>query len=301
LRNTTKGDNETRPVKPLEQEKITIERLHPTRIRGFKMKKIILLVQIVLAFVNMVIAQTITTEEGVVINGVKWATRNVDAPGTFAENPEDTGMLYQWNRKIGWSATDPMEGSNGDNTWDSSIPTGTIWEKSNDPSPVGWRVPTLEEIETLLDTDKVDNEWILEKNGRKFTDKMTNNSLFLPAVGYRYGDDGSVGDDETFSYMGTEGVCWSSTPHISSETNAYNLYFGSDYAFWTSKGNRSFGFSIRSVKEVPTTAINEISVEKGKNVLSYYSILGEKLPKEPISGLYIILYSDGKAVKMIKK
>jgi len=32
---------------------------------------------------------TVTPEEkGVVINGVKWATRNVDKPGTFAANNE---------------------------------------------------------------------------------------------------------------------------------------------------------------------------------------------------------------------
>ena len=47
----------------------------------------------------------------VIINGVKWATCNVDAPGTFAAAPESAGMFYQWNRKIGWSATDPMGGT----------------------------------------------------------------------------------------------------------------------------------------------------------------------------------------------
>ena len=55
-----------------------------------------------------VFAQNNTTDEGVEIDGIIWATRNVDAPGTFAENPEDTGMLFQWNRRVGWSATDPI-------------------------------------------------------------------------------------------------------------------------------------------------------------------------------------------------
>jgi len=32
-------------------------------------------------------------DEGVVINGIRWATRNVDAPGTFVDNPEDAGMF----------------------------------------------------------------------------------------------------------------------------------------------------------------------------------------------------------------
>jgi len=37
------------------------------------------------------------TDAGVIINGIKWATRNVDMPGTFAANPEDAGMFYQWD------------------------------------------------------------------------------------------------------------------------------------------------------------------------------------------------------------
>ncbi len=37
-----------------------------------------------------------------------------------------------------------------------------------------------------------------------------------------------------------------------------------------------------------------------RSVTGYYSILGVKLSKEPASGMYIILYSDGTAVKMIK-
>ena len=73
-----------------------------------------------------------TTDEGVVINGVRWATRNVDTPGTFARNPEDFGMLFQWNRRQGWSSADSeIRG------WNSFIPTGTAWYAENDPCPQG--------------------------------------------------------------------------------------------------------------------------------------------------------------------
>ena len=61
---------------------------------------------------------TPTTDPGVHINGVVWATRNVDTPGTFATRPESAGMLYRWNRRIGWSATDPIVDSNGNTTWE---------------------------------------------------------------------------------------------------------------------------------------------------------------------------------------
>ena len=120
-------------------------------------------------------------DEGVIINGVKWATRNVASPGTFANKPEDAGMIYQWNRKVAWTATGNVAG------WDSSYPVGDTWEEASDPSPAGWRVPTFGEIESLLDAENVNREWTTEKgiNGMRFTDKSAGNSIFLPAVGER--------------------------------------------------------------------------------------------------------------------
>jgi uncharacterized protein (TIGR02145 family) len=181
-----------------------------------------------------------TSDAGVVINGVKWATRNVATPGTFATNPEDAGMFYQWNRKTAWPAV-------GDITdWDSSIPTGTTWEKANDPSPAGWRVPTETEIKSLLDTDKVYNEWttINGVNGRKFIDKATGNSLFLAAVGYRSFKDGTLRD------AGEDGGCWSSVPFEDSEMGAYHLFFYSDLAVAGVGGtHQTYGLSVRCVAE----------------------------------------------------
>ena len=191
----------------------------------------------------------VSDNDFVVINDVRWATRNVAAPGTFAAKPEDTGMLYQWNRNVGWSVTDPLINSNGGTTWDSSIPAGTTWEKANDPSPSGWRIPTLVEIQKLLDTNKVSIEWITENGvrGRKFTDKATGNSIFLPATGDRNPNNG------TRQYVGTIGDFWSNTQYSSSY--AYNLYFDSGNNSGSIVGgysDRRFGFSVRSVKESST-------------------------------------------------
>ena len=63
-------------------------------------------------------------DEGVIINGVKWATRNIDAPCVFSPTPESSGMFYQWNRKLGWAITDQLFNSNGGYTdsWDDTIP-----------------------------------------------------------------------------------------------------------------------------------------------------------------------------------
>ncbi|MCL2327908.1 MAG: fibrobacter succinogenes major paralogous domain-containing protein [Bacteroidetes bacterium] len=163
--------------------------------------------------------KAMTTDSGVVINGVKWATRNVDAPGTFAKTPENAGMLYQWNRNIGWSAADPRVNSNGATVWDVTVPSGTKWEKVNDPSPAGWRVPTSSEIYSLCNREKVNVEWTTEKGitGMRFTDIVSGNSMFLPAINHRNNSDG------TLSYcLGY----WSSTKNRSgSSPTAYHLFF----------------------------------------------------------------------------
>ena len=186
-------------------------------------------------------ASTITTNPGVVINGVKWATTNVDVPGTFAFTPESPGKFYQWNRRVAWCATFPGEFVAVPN-WDTTLLTGTEWTRANDPSPVGWRVPTFEEIQKLLDTSKVNNEWTTQNgvNGRKFTDKSTNASLFLPAVGDRDHEHGML------FHSGTNGNYWSSTKN--------NIYTAVFLEFNNSRtlvlfNNLQYGLPVRSVAE----------------------------------------------------
>ena len=89
--------------------------------------------------------------DAVEINGVWWATRNVGAPGTFMETPEMQGMLYQLNRSVGWSATNPMVNSNGGTVWNTSANTMTHFDEENDPSPNGYRLPAREEVLSLID------------------------------------------------------------------------------------------------------------------------------------------------------
>lgn len=180
-----------------------------------------------------------TYDRGVIINGIRWATRNVDAPGTFAAKPEDSGMFFQWNRKTAWSAADPVVNSNGGSVWDSSVPAGSTWETANDPSPKGWRVPAFEEMEALMDTAKVRNEWMIENgiNGRKFTDKTSGNSIFLPAAGCRYRNDGELNN------VGVDGYYRSSSP--GGRHGAYGISFGRDYT--TRNSGSNMGHSVRCV------------------------------------------------------
>ncbi len=99
-------------------------------------------------------------ESGVVINGVHWATRNVNGDGSFVDSAEKPGLLFKR-------------------------------DKVNIPD--GWRLPDTLEIQKLLDTEKVTNEWTSVKgvSGRKFIDKATGNTIFLPAAGYK-GTKGSL-------------------------------------------------------------------------------------------------------------
>ena len=178
--------------------------------------------------------------KGVWINGVDWATCNVNIPGTFAASPESFGMFYQWGRKIGWSENDPLVNSNGGTTWDSNDDTGTSWTAANDPSPAGWRVPTIEEYQSLFDGTKVTLEWTIQNGveGRKITDIATGANIFLPAAGWRDYMGGSL------TYRGSYGYYWSSTVYNASD--AYRMNF-SNPAQGTNSTRKSYGFSVRCV------------------------------------------------------
>ena len=184
---------------------------------------------------------TSTTDPGVVINGIRWATRNVDKPGIFAAKPENAGMFYQWNSKIGWSSANPMINTNDGTVWISSWNgnDASSWEKSNNPCPAGWRMPTRQELQKLYDAGSVWTD-VNKVNGRLFG--SGENTIFLPAVGCRYYNDGALGN------AGSGGYYWSSTR----DDNGYACYLGFDNGaymlasnYWT-MGN---GISCRCVAE----------------------------------------------------
>jgi len=72
------------------------------------------------------VTQTEPEEAGVVINGVKWATRNLAAHGKFVEKPEDYGALFQWGRKGDGheQRTSPNYPTN-DNSQEAGVVSGT--------------------------------------------------------------------------------------------------------------------------------------------------------------------------------
>lgn len=196
-----------------------------------KIKKILLFAALSFLVVN-------AQEDAVLINGVKWATRNVDAPGTFTANPEDAGMFYQWNYTVAWSTADPLVNSGGETSWNSRTDhtEGTVWEIDNNVCPKGYRVPTDAEIRRLLGSD---NQWTTLNgvSGRLFG--SNDHSIFLPAAGYRYDYDG------TLSLAGSSGSYWSGSRN---DRGACCLYFGSSGA-GSHCDYRIYGQSVRCVSE----------------------------------------------------
>ena len=95
------------------------------------------------------------------IDGVKWATRNVDLRNPhpdpdfegFAYHPADPGMLFQWGRDRGWYAGTAIRWWNGTSWtyggWESTDYQGTSWNSGQGVCPDGWRLPTIEEFEAL--------------------------------------------------------------------------------------------------------------------------------------------------------
>ncbi|MDR1743349.1 MAG: Ig-like domain-containing protein [Dysgonamonadaceae bacterium] len=178
----------------------------------------------------------LTYDEGVVINGIIWATCNVDAPGAFAANPEDAGMYYQWNRKVGWSSSDPKVNSNGGTTWDNNRSTGTEWELANDPCPAGWRVPSHDELQSLIDAGSFGTTQN-GISGRIFG--IAPNTVFLPIMGYR----DSLG---FLMKVGSSGLYWSRTQYNSGEARL--MAFNTELIDNTHGEASHYGFSVRCVK-----------------------------------------------------
>ena len=174
-------------------------------------------------------------DDWVLINGVKWATRNVGDPGSFVANPEDYGGYYQWNK----GTTDFLLHDNYSN---SSYPKSTTWRPANDPSPAGYRVPTLAELESLIKSPYVKYEWTPQNGvwGGKFTDYASGKSIFLPAAGYRHLNDATLCNVGYFSYY------WSSTQYGSVDSYAYYLDFN-DGVSQVASIYKSYGFPVRPV------------------------------------------------------
>ena len=163
------------------------------------------------------------------INGLLWAKCNVGEPGSFTSSPDEPGLLYQWNSKVGWPNSSP----NSDNNVPPGYPTGQTyigeeWETENCPCPEGWRIPTVEEIEALIGSNSSPKfAWreaaqsgftrpgavvgIPASEGNQANKDNLRGGIFIPRAGYR--------TDE-----GVQNDWWSASMSSATSINGWDRY-----------------------------------------------------------------------------
>ena len=186
------------------------------------------------------VSGALANNNGVVINGTRWANRNTAAPNTFAAKAENSGMFYQWNSKIGWSTTDPITSSPSGNTWNQNWNGGgaTTWETTNNVCPSGWRVPTVAELESLTNAERR-RAIINDVQGSVYG--SGENAIFLPDAGLR----GNYGTLQTNGYQ--LNFYWSNS--ATSSSNAQHLRSGDSYVTGISSYSTNTALPVRCVAQ----------------------------------------------------
>lgn len=188
-------------------------------------------------------------------SGTKWANMNVGATTAW-----DYGLYFAWGETVGygsdtsdgrffdWASYKWCNGSSSTMTkycTSSSygiVDNKTVLDLEDDAAHVNWggdwRMPTIAEIQELL--DNTTHEWtsVYGVKGRRFTSKNNGNSIFLPAAGCRL--------LSRLGRQGVDGVYWSSSLDESNPYRARYLYFLSEDAD-TGNNRRLLGFTVRPV------------------------------------------------------
>lgn len=209
-------------------------------------------------------------------SGVKWANMNVGA-----ERPEDYGLYFAWGETTGYTSdiNDGRSFSWASYKWMIEGKSSLLWvnkyqiadgktsgcwydssgqfigdnltillpedDAATQNWGANWRMPTIVEIQELLDNTTYN--WTT-RNGVKgglFTSKVNGNSIFIPAAGRRGG--GSL-----YYQQDARGFCWSSSLDTSYTYYAQNLYFTMFDAFvnyYNDRDGRYYGESVRPVQD----------------------------------------------------
>jgi hypothetical protein len=194
---------------------------------------------------------------GVEIDGIIWAIRNVDDFGTFAplapqEPNQLLGKLYQYNRPVAYTATDPLYPA-----WDDTYPEPGEWSLLNDPCPGGWRVASVAEYRSLEASGwrwmtaaesefGIPGTWFGPGAQNVPHSPTATDAVFFPAAGARIMPDGHhlTAEDKMYQWEGDNGCYWST------DTRYLPMLFGIGVdtgrtVIW----NKCNALSIRCVKQ----------------------------------------------------
>lgn len=162
-----------------------------------------------------------------------------------------------------------------------------------------WRMPTSAEIDELI--ANCDAEWTTENGvpGYRFTSKKegySENSVFLPAAGYRLGT--------TSVSVESEGLYWSRSVNTGLPYRANDLHLKADQAYRGNATSRYCGFSIRPVT-ASTGFVSVTGVTLNKSSLSLYvgltSTLTATVLPENASNKTIVWTSSNESVATVNQ
>ncbi len=247
-------------------------------------------------------------------SGTKWATCNLGA-----SKPSDYGDYYAWGEtepktEFTWATYKWMQ--TGESDWNyitkytfADGQTEGIWydsdgtfigdgkttlEAADDAATAKlgspWRMPTLDEIQELL--DNCTWTWTTQdgKNGYEVKGK-NGNTIFLPAAGDRL--------DSELSGAGSWGGYWSSSLGTAYSDGAPRLNFDSGVHDWDYL-RRYYGFTVRPVYAVIPAGISQTETSATATVSAIYSLDGSRQPRMQ-QGVNIVKMSDGTTRKVIRK
>ena len=132
---------------------------------------------------NSYVENSVYLGEGIQIGNLLWAPVNCGYEKAIGSYKGYTwGKLYQWGRDSGCGYSYDSDASI--DGFMSSFTVGEEW--SNDPCPDGWRVPTIDELQSLKKSRNTqDLEDYKGQKGCWYGSTTTENLIFFQAAGYR--------------------------------------------------------------------------------------------------------------------
>ena len=152
-----------------------------------------------------------SAEQGVVINGVRWSTRNVAAPGRLTTTPQEYGGYF-------------------------------TWEEARNICPTGWRLPTQAEWTSL---HRAGATWTTRQGIEGVLFGTAPHQIFLPAAGnHQPHGGGFIGRDIWGRYWSSTAAAGVGHRHILSFDNGLNGIATAGFE------NNTAGLSVRCVADV---------------------------------------------------